>query len=54
MINECPLVELSLVSGVGQQSAYAIVVPAEAVRPKLADAAFKASLKPRWRPCSSA
>lgn len=45
MINECPLVELSLVSGVGQQSAYAIVVPAEAVRPKLADAAFKAEFE---------
>ncbi|MFO1243688.1 MAG: AMP-binding protein [Ramlibacter sp.] len=45
MINECPLVELSLVSGVGQQSAYAMVVPAEAVRPKLADPAFRAEFE---------
>ncbi len=45
MINECPMVELSLVSGVGQQAAYAIVVPAEGVRPKLADAAFKAEFE---------
>ena len=37
LINECPLVELSLVSGVGQQSAYAMVVPAENLRPRLKD-----------------
>ncbi len=42
LINECPMVELSLVSGVGQQAAYAIVVPAEGLRPKLADPAVRA------------
>jgi long-chain acyl-CoA synthetase len=42
IINEHVMVELSLVSGVGQPSAYALVVPSEATRPKLADAAFKA------------
>lgn len=42
LINESPMVELSLVSGVGQPSAYAIVVPAEAIRPRLAsDADFR-------------
>ena len=45
MINESPMVELSLVSGIGQQAAYAIVVPAEGVRPKLADAAVKAEFE---------
>jgi len=32
-INACPLIELSMVSGVGQPSAYAMVVLAETVRP---------------------
>ncbi|MBX3587645.1 MAG: AMP-binding protein [Ramlibacter sp.] len=45
LINECPLLELSLVSGVGQQAAYAMVVPAEAVRPKLADPAYRAEFE---------
>ncbi|MBX3652704.1 MAG: AMP-binding protein [Ramlibacter sp.] len=45
LINECPLLELSLVSGVGQQAAYAMVVPAEAVRPRLADPAYRANFE---------
>ena len=45
MINESPMVELSMVSGVGQPSAYAIVVPAEGLRPKLGDAAVRAEFE---------
>ncbi len=45
MINEHPMVELSMVSGVGQPSAYAIVVPAEGLRPKLSDPAVKAEFE---------
>jgi long-chain acyl-CoA synthetase len=45
MINESPMVELSLVSGIGQQAAYAIVVPAEGLRPKLSDASVKAEFE---------
>ncbi len=41
MINESAMVELSMVSGVGQPSAYAIVVPAEALRPNLGDASVR-------------
>lgn len=36
-INAHPMIELSMVSGVGQPSAYAIVVLAEQLRPQLAD-----------------
>ena len=42
LINESPMVELSLVSGVGQQAAYAMVVPAESLRPRLTDPAVRA------------
>jgi long-chain acyl-CoA synthetase len=45
MINESPMVELSMVSGVGQPSAYAIVVPAEGLRPKLSDPAVRAEFE---------
>jgi long-chain acyl-CoA synthetase len=45
MINESPMVELSLVSGVGQQAAYAMVVPAEGLRPKLGDAQVRAEFE---------
>jgi len=41
-LNAHPLVELSLVSGIGQPSAYAMVVLAEGVRPKQNDPAFRA------------
>jgi long-chain acyl-CoA synthetase len=54
MINESPMVELSLVSGVGQQAAYAMVVPAEGLRPKLADAGLRAEFEAEMAPCSSA
>jgi long-subunit acyl-CoA synthetase (AMP-forming) len=37
LLNAHPLIELSLVSGVGQVSAYGMVVLAEAIRPKLTD-----------------
>ncbi len=45
MINESQMVEISMVSGVGQPSAYAIVVPAESLRPKLGDAAVRAEFE---------
>ena len=45
MINESAMVELSMVSGVGQPSAYAVVVPAEGLRPKLKDAAVRAEFE---------
>ena len=45
MINESTMIELSMVSGVGQSAAYAIVVPAESLRPKLKDAAVKAEFE---------
>ncbi len=44
-INEHPMVELSMVSGVGQPSAYGIVVLAETIRPKLADPAVRAEVQ---------
>ncbi len=40
-INLHPLVELSMVSGVGRPAAFALVVLAEEVRPRLADAAVR-------------
>jgi long-subunit acyl-CoA synthetase (AMP-forming) len=40
-LNAHPLIEMSMVSGLGQPSAYAMVVLGEDVRPKLKDAAFK-------------
>jgi len=44
-LNACPRIETSMVSGVGQPSAYAIVVLAETVRPQVkADPAFKAQV----------
>jgi len=45
LLNAHPLVELSLVSGVGQPSAYAIVVLAEALRPRIADPAVRADIE---------
>ncbi len=45
MINESSMVELSMVSGVGQSAAYAIVVPSEGLRPQLKDAAVRASFE---------
>ncbi len=40
-INACPLIELSMVSGVGQSAAYAMVVLAEALRPQVTDPAVR-------------
>jgi len=43
-INAHPRIEMSMVSGVGQPSAYALVVLAESVRPTVKDAAVRAQL----------
>jgi long-subunit acyl-CoA synthetase (AMP-forming) len=40
-LNEHPLVELSMVSGVGQAAAYGIVVLAEHIRPRLSEAGLR-------------
>ncbi|HRI17483.1 MAG TPA: AMP-binding protein, partial [Burkholderiaceae bacterium] len=45
MINAHPMVELSLVSGVGQPAAYAIVVLAEDIRPRQNDPALRAEVE---------
>ncbi len=44
-IHEHPMVEISMVSGVGQASAYALVVLAEDLRPKLGDAQVRARVQ---------
>ncbi len=44
-INEHPMVELSMVSGVGQEAAYAMVMPAESLRPKLSNPAVRAEVE---------
>ena len=44
-LNAHPLVELSLVSGVGQPAAYAMVVLAEDLRPQLGDPAVRARVQ---------
>ena len=43
-INEHPMVELSIVSGVGYPSPYGMVVLAESLRPKLTDPATRTSV----------
>lgn len=45
LINAHPMVELTMVSGVGQPAAYAIVVLAETLRPKLGDATVRAQVQ---------
>jgi long-subunit acyl-CoA synthetase (AMP-forming) len=45
LLNTHPMVELSLVSGVGQPAAYAMVVLAETLRPRLSDAAMRAEVE---------
>jgi long-subunit acyl-CoA synthetase (AMP-forming) len=45
LLNAHPMVEMSLVSGVGQVAAYAMVVPAEHLRPRLADPAVRAEVQ---------
>ena len=44
-INAHPMIEMSMVSGVGQPSAYAMVVLAEHLRPRQSDAAFRAEVE---------
>jgi long-subunit acyl-CoA synthetase (AMP-forming) len=41
LLNAHPMVELSMVSGVGQPAAYAVVVLAESLRPRLSDEAVR-------------
>ncbi|MEY4911009.1 MAG: hypothetical protein RL761_672 [Pseudomonadota bacterium] len=43
-LNSHPMIESSMVSGVGQSASYALVVLAEGVRPKLSDPAFKSEV----------
>jgi long-subunit acyl-CoA synthetase (AMP-forming) len=43
-LNAHPMIESSMVSGVGQSASYALVVLAEDLRPKLGDAAVKAEV----------
>ena len=43
-LNAHPMVESSMVSGVGQSASYALVVLAESIRPKLSDPAFRAEV----------
>jgi long-subunit acyl-CoA synthetase (AMP-forming) len=45
LINAHPMIEMSMVSGVGQPSAYAIVVLAENLRPRQADPALRAQVE---------
>jgi long-chain acyl-CoA synthetase len=45
LLNTHPMVELSLVSGVGQSAAYAIVVLAEELRPRLHEQALRAEVE---------
>lgn len=44
-LNAHPMIELSLVSGVGQSAAYAMVVLAEELRPRLGDASVRAQVQ---------
>ena len=44
-LNDHPLVELALVSGLGQTAAYALLVLAEDLRPRLGDAAVRARVQ---------
>jgi long-subunit acyl-CoA synthetase (AMP-forming) len=45
LLNAHPMIELSMVSGVGQSSAYAMVVLAEDLRPRLASAEVRAEVE---------
>jgi len=45
LLGECPMVEMAMVSGVGQQAAYALVVLAEELRPKVDDPAVRAEVE---------
>ena len=45
LINAHPMIEMSLVSGVGQPAAFAIVVLAENLRPRVSEAALRAQVQ---------
>jgi len=45
LLNVNPMIEMSMVSGVGQSAAYAIVVLSEELRPRLGDAAVRADVE---------
>ena len=45
MLGESPMIETVMVSGVGQQAAYGLVVLAEDLRPKMADPAVRAEVE---------
>jgi long-subunit acyl-CoA synthetase (AMP-forming) len=45
LLNVHPMIELSMVSGVGQPAAYAMVVLAEELRPRLADPGLRAQVQ---------
>lgn len=45
LINAHPMIEMSLVSGVGQPAAFAIVVLAETLRPRLSEATLRAQVQ---------
>ena len=44
-LNAHPMIESSMVSGVGQQASYALVVLAEDLRPKLSDPAVRSEVE---------
>jgi long-subunit acyl-CoA synthetase (AMP-forming) len=44
-LNDHPMIELSMVSGVGEVAAYALVMLAEDLRPKLGDPAVRANIE---------
>ncbi len=44
-LNTCPLIELSMVSGVGQQAPFAAVILAEDLRPRVKDPSVKAEVE---------
>ena len=48
-----PMVELAMVSGVGQPAAYALVVLAEELRPRTADAAVRSRVEQELGACSA-
>ena len=50
MLNEHPLVEMSCVSGVGQPAAYALLVLAEDIRPKLKDPETRSTVERELAP----
>jgi long-subunit acyl-CoA synthetase (AMP-forming) len=45
LLNAHPMIEMSMVSGVGQPAAYAIVVLGETLRPRLSDAQLRAEVQ---------